>query len=130
VDTGVWLSATVGLPASLGDALRLTTGRQPQKIVRVDAGMPEPVPREWFRAPASLVLPTSDAGRVGVAALVVRPDRRTCHLLVDGTYMWPDDAGNALRALERIVQAHVEQWLPPRALWSAPAERLLGDEIR
>jgi hypothetical protein len=59
----------------------------------------------------------------------LRPNRRTSQLVVTGVHNWPDDHRGALRSLERLVQAHAGQWMAPRALWSAPAESLLSDEV-
>jgi hypothetical protein len=75
-----------------------------------------------------LALP-DHAGSVGVAALVLRPGGRVTQLALRGPFAWPDEQLGALRALERLIQAHVEQWTPPRGLWDVPAELALADEI-
>jgi hypothetical protein len=50
-------------------------------------------------------------------------------LIVHGPFDWPTDQRAAIRAVEQVIQAHVGQWMPSRALWSAPAEVLLPDEV-
>jgi hypothetical protein len=69
------------------------------------------------------------AARVGVAAIVLRPGARTTQLALRGPFAWPHEESDALRALERLIQAWVDQWTPARALWDAPAEAALGDEV-
>jgi hypothetical protein len=100
----------------------------PELITCADASE-SPGPATFFRAPASLTLPDSAARRVGVAALILRPDRRTSHLEIAGIYDWPSHSADAIHSLERLIQAYAGQWMPPRALWNAPAEMLLKDEV-
>ncbi|HYI14332.1 MAG TPA: hypothetical protein VEX37_03000 [Thermomicrobiales bacterium] len=120
-----WLTATIGVPHLLADAL----GTSPQTLVLIDAESTSRQTTEFFRAPAQLTLPQAGTHRVGVAALVLRPDRQTSHLAVAGMHEWPGDRDAAIRSLERLIQAHAGQWMPQRALWPAPAEVLMPDEI-
>lgn len=124
-ETTQWITATIGVPHLLADALSVSRDRM--LIADSDAGSPHQV--EFFRAPASLHLPSDEPQRVGVAALVLRPDRKTSQLIVSGVHDWPVDHKGAIRSLERLIQAHAGQWMPRRALWSAPAESLLPDEV-
>lgn len=120
-----WISARIGVPRLLPVAL----GVPPDQVVLVDADLTKTSPARFFRADASLVLPPESTRRVGVAALVLRPDRQTMHLNLSGVFDWPAECEPALRALERIIQAHVSQWMPGRPLWPATAEFLLPDEV-
>jgi hypothetical protein len=122
------VSANVGLPGELPNALAATCNLQASNLVLIeDCGVLQE--REFFRAPAKLHLPTQRS-TVGVAALVVRPGGRSTHLRLAGTFAWPDDERQILDALEAIIQTHADQWIPERSLWDAPAERILGDEVR
>lgn len=125
--TGVttWLTAMVGLPHLLGPALNTSD----ESIHAIDADNLTTHTTTFFRAPAQLTLPDLDVLRVGVAVLVARPDRRSSQLLVSGVHDWPADCDAVLRSLERLIQAYAGQWLPPRRLWSAPAETLLANEV-
>ena len=125
--TGVtrWLTATIGLPHLLADALNTS----PDSLMLVDADTTEFQPCQFFRAPAQLSLPDASASRVAVAALILRPDRRSSHLVTIGAYAWPLDRDRVMREVERLIQAHTGQWMPSHTLWTAPAESLLGDEV-
>lgn len=125
--TGVmlWLTATLGLPHLLAQALSAS----PEHVIAVDSGAPPLQPVQLFRANTQLSLPATNQIRVGVAALVLRPCRRTSHLAIGGAYTWPTDRDAVLRALERLIQANAGQWLPPLALWPGPAELLLPGEV-
>jgi hypothetical protein len=121
----VVLTAQIGLPAVLGAcAARLP---HPPAIVAIDAPGTPTVMRSFFRAPARLELPAWQAQRVAVAAAVVRPGGASIELVCVGTFAWPAGESDALRALERLILAHVDQWRPPRALWDAPAEACLPE---
>jgi hypothetical protein len=129
-DTGLpgvdcWLTATIGVPDRLAKTLDVTY----DKIVNVDSPVGLAEPMEFFRARADLTLPSDIPEHVGVAALILRPDHQTSQLIVTGVHDWPADRRGALRSLERLIQAHAGQWMPPRALWPAPAESLLPDEV-
>lgn len=125
-EVNLWLTATLGLPYLLADALSTS----PADVFTVDADRHPPQTVQFFRAPAMLSLPDDNQRRVGVAALILRPRQRTTLLAIDGIYSWPSERDAALRALERLIQAHAGQWMPSRALWDAPAESLLAAEIR
>ncbi len=120
-----WLTATIGMPDLLADAL----GASSERVTMVDADSRSCQTIEFFRASAQLTLPPLDRHTVGVAALVLRPGQRTGHLAVTDVHDWATDADGVIRSLERLVQAHAGQWMPRRALWSAPAETLLPDEV-
>lgn len=117
----------LGAPAYLPVALQLLDLPQ-REMTRLDAPEPlEPVP--FFRGPAALSMPEW-SGRTAVAALVVRPGRPTTyHLIASGPFDWPAERSLGLQAVERLLQAHVEQWAPQRALWPVPIEALLRDEM-
>ncbi|MEX2314917.1 MAG: hypothetical protein WD628_04300 [Thermomicrobiales bacterium] len=121
----LWLTATIGLPPLMAQAL----GALPEQVIAVDSNMDPLRPFQFFRATASLFLPDARQQRVGVAALVLRPDRRTSHIAISGVHEWPAERDAAIRSLERLIQGHAGQWMPSRALWSAPAEALLIDEV-
>ena len=67
---------------------------------------------------------------VGVVALVARPGGIGAQLVVRSSYNISDGMNPAVRQVEALVQSYADQWMPERALWSAPAEVLLGDEVR
>ncbi|HUG17317.1 MAG TPA: hypothetical protein VMM78_20090 [Thermomicrobiales bacterium] len=75
-------------------------------------------------------MPGGDVTRVIVAALLLRPDGRTTHLHVAGSFAWPNQMAEALAAVESLIQAHADQWFPARALWREPGELLLSGEVR
>ena len=124
-----WLTAHIGLWMHLEHALT-HAGANPQQTLVIDGNAVEPVITEFFRAPARLSLPRQDALTVGVAVLIARPGRQSSQLELAGPFSLTRDTREALRALERCIQRNVEQWLPLRALWDAPAEVRLSDEIR
>jgi hypothetical protein len=120
-----WLTARLGLPRLLAAALGVSL----DVVLSVDTPDTPPQPAIFFGAPTTLALPDRDSARVGVAALILRPGRRTSHLAIAGVHDWPSERDDALRSLERLIQAHAGQWMPTRALWNAPAEVLLPDEV-
>ena len=125
-----WLTASIGAPALLASALEMAMGRRVRSLVIVDDRRESPGTEvEFFRGPARLVLPGVAPCRVGVAALVVRPDGRTTHLVIPGVHDWPQDREHIMRSLECLVQAHAGQWLPRTALWDEPAENGLRGEV-
>lgn len=128
----VWLTPTIGAAHLLGAAIERQLAVQPTIVVIDDSSADALQEQRFFRAPATLSLPalSGAAISVGVAALVIRPDGRTTHLVVSGTFRWPDDSDLAVRALERLIQSFADQWRPARHLWQVPAEWALGDEIR
>jgi hypothetical protein len=121
-----WLTPSIGVPAQFADAIAALTGVAPDVMV-VDR--PGSVAVSFFRAPALLRLPGENAHRVGVGALVVRPSGRSAHLRVMGCYQWPQDQAAVVRALESLVQAYADQWIPDRAVWEGSAEQLLDGEV-
>jgi len=123
------LTANLGLPQLLPSALR-RVGWSDIPILPVDAESESHHVTSLFRADAHLALPADDDIRVAVAALVRRPGTRSAHLRVVGTFSWPRERDAALRGVESLIQSYVDQWMPTRALWPAPAETLLGDEVR
>jgi hypothetical protein len=124
-----WMTAMVGCPVAFRAWLREQTRDASVWFVDEDHHT-YTTHVDFFRAPARLVLPDPEARVVAVGALILRPDGKTGHLILDGPFTWPGDQHLVLRSIERIVQAHVDQWLPPRPLWSATAEQLLRDEIK
>lgn len=123
-DADLWLSATIGVPDQLAAVLAVPRDR----IVAVDQQSQNLEPRSLFRNDAALVLPPS-ARRVGVAGVILRPNHATAMLVLGGVFDWATQEPEALRAIERLIQAHVGQWMPPRALWSEPAEQRFPDEV-
>lgn len=124
-----WLSARVGcwraLPAALAAIAPVAA-----PVHRIDDAAPNEETTVFFRAPARLSLLDATPRTVGVAILVERPGRRDVQLEVVGPYTWPDESATCLRAIEAMIQRYVDQWQPARALWPAPAEVLLGREVR
>lgn len=122
----VWLAPSTGVSTNLAKALTDHGATGP--VFFIDDGQPtHSVP--FFRATAELRLP-ADPGMAGVAALVQRPGGRSLQLITRGPFRWPQERAETLRALEVIIQAHVEQWTPARQLWTGPIEDLLPDEVR
>jgi hypothetical protein len=123
-DAGLVLTARLGLPARLA---ALAEGAAQLRFVdhldeQADAAT-------FFRAPARLALPALP-GTVAVAAVILRPGGHNAQLVVDGPFDWPAEQDYVIRALERLLQHYPEQWFPDAALWSAPAEVLLAEEVR
>lgn len=141
-----WFTVRTGYPHLLVEALSLM-GVDRGPVATVD-GNPATTRFPFFRAPAGLALaphhvdpqtsniPTTggiEAGRcrtVGVVALVARPGGSGAQLIVRGPYQLSGGVNPALRQLESLIQSYANQWMPERALWAAPAEVLLGDEVR
>jgi hypothetical protein len=118
------LTARVGLPARLSALL------EPETRLRfVDHLDEQAAAVTFFRAPARLALPALP-GNMAVAAVILRPGGRDAQLVVDGPFDWPAEQDEVVWALERLLQRFPEQWFPDAALWAAPAEVLLADEIR
>lgn len=124
-DNVTWLSLRIGLPHLLARALDAGTDR----VHYVDADGDNCRPRRFFGASAMILEPDIPECTVGVAALVLRPDRRTTHLAISGTHDWPAERDEVFKSLERLVQMHAGQWMPSRPLWTAPAESLLPEEV-
>lgn len=110
-----WLTLRVGVPDRLHAALHmrdLDAGAAPI-LLELDArgaGLNEP-PFSLFGVPLRDV--TTDAAMahtVGVAALVLRPDMRTAHLLTMGPWDVSHATPDVLRALQRLVREHLAQW--------------------
>jgi len=123
----VILTANLGLPTLLNDI----TARLPESaaVVHVDAANGAVSRRDFFRAPAHLVLPEWSPSRVVVAVVVRRPGGKSAELICSRCYDWPEEVNCALKALERFILAYVDQWRPPRALWHGPAEELLPEVL-
>lgn len=124
----LWIAPALGYPHLLPGALARNGSLSPE-IITVDDGDGD-AERSFFRAPASLRLNRTSSGITGVAALVARPAGGGAQLILRGPFTLPDDLSLALRELESLIQSYADQWMPTRALWGAPAERLLGDEVR
>lgn len=123
-----WITASIGLPDNLGAALR-EAGLPNNDVVFVDRHDGQLQPVLFFREQATLTLASRAAQTVGVAALIVRPGGTSQQLIVRGPFDWGSGPTDALRALEEIIQAHIDQWMPQIRLWPAPAEILFPDEI-
>ena len=110
-----WLTLSIGVPDRLDDALRackLDAGTAPMPL-EWDAILDEPVASSLslFGVPLrELCSDGSSTFTVGVAALVLRPDMRTAHLITMGPWDASGDAPDVLRALQRLVREHVAQW--------------------
>lgn len=128
-DVDIWLTATLGLHTRLEHALAEAT-RSTAPVMLIDDPVADAATVLFFRATASLVLPDDRERLVGVAGLVTRPGRRDTQLNIEGTFAWPLERDEVLRCLERLVQRDAGQWVSRRALWDAPAEVMLSDEVR
>ena len=130
IDTAIdiWLTATIGLHRDLPDALQGAYA-QNAEILRIDEPSASMTTTSFFRADAAISLPPVAGATIGVAGLVARPGRTDAHLVIAGPFQWPNQQRAAIRALERLIQQHVDQWMPPHALWQAPAEKLLPGEV-
>lgn len=124
-----WITTSIGLPRNLGAALR-EAGLPANDVIFIDRRDGRLQPAVFFRDQATLALPSRATGTVGVAALVARPRATSQQLMVRGPFDWGTERKAVLRALEEIVQAHVEQWMPESRLWTVPAETAFPDEIR
>jgi hypothetical protein len=123
-----WISAGVGLPERLQAVLERHSGAA-VRVTLVD-GLEPDTEALLFRGLAQLVLPDATPRRIGVAALVLRPGGGSAQLNVTGAFDWPDEVGQALEAVERLIQPFASQWLPRRTLWQARVEEALPGEIR
>lgn len=123
-----WISTSIGLPNELTSALR--DGKLPDaNITFIDRRDAHSQPVTFFRDQATLSLPAHTTGAVGVAALIVRPGGASRQLIVRGPFDWRTERKTALRAIETIIQAHAEQWMPESRLWVAPAENILLEKV-
>jgi hypothetical protein len=122
------LTASLGVPDLLSDALQSAGVDHRSMPLRVDAGNGSST-AELFRATAHLTLPDDSPRSVIAASLVLRPGGRDTQLNVIGPFDWPTDRPAALRAIELMIQAYVDQWIAPRQLWDLPAEEVLKGEI-
>lgn len=123
----VILTTTLGLPDLLPSALQ-RSGWPNVPIISVDCG--DPTQRaDFFRSDALLVLPEPNDTNVAVTALVLRPGGRSAHLRHAGSFVWPSQRHETLSAIETLIQAYADQWMPTRSLWPAPAEVMLEDEV-
>jgi hypothetical protein len=117
------LTATIGLPVVVG-GIAASLASHPVLIV-ADADAPGRTNAILFRAPAGLRLPNYDVSRLAVAGAILRPGGTTIDIVSHGPFHWPAERDSALAALEDVVRANVAQWMPPVALWEAPAQDLL-----
>lgn len=122
-----WISTSIGLPEDLRGALR-ETGLPDSGITFIDRRDVPLQPAVFFRGQASLCLPAG-INTVGVAALIARPGGASQQLIVRGPFHGKAQYKAALRALEEIIQAHAEQWMPKSRLWVVPAEVIFRDEF-
>ena len=123
-----WISTSIGLPGDLRDALR-EAGLPHGNITCIDRSDGQLQPAVFFRDQADLSLPVHATVTVGVAALVMRPGGASQQLIVRGPFRWSAERKAALLALEEIIQAHAEQWMPKSRLWIVPAEVVFPDEF-
>jgi hypothetical protein len=120
------LTAHLGAHELLGRALSYPD----DTIARIDAFSPSYAEHIFFGSDAQLALPDETPRSVMVAALLFRPGNRSTHLSIEGIFDWPSQRNAAVSAIEDLIQSYADQWSAPRALWRAPAEELLPDEIR
>jgi hypothetical protein len=125
VDT--WITTSIGLPNRLDAALR-REGLPVRDVIFIDRRDSQLQPAVFFRDQAELSLPSRATGTVGVAALIMRPRASSQQLIVRGPFDWKTGRKDALRALEEVIQAHVEQWMPESRLWIVPVEAVFPDE--
>lgn len=124
----MWLVATLGAVPWYQAALQqISSASLPLRFI--DTDIPITQPAAFFRGPATLMLDIPDDATVGVASVVLRHGGHDLHVIIDGAFAWPADRDRGLRAMERLIQRDVDQWMPQRALWSQPVEVILGDEI-
>lgn len=109
---------------ALGDA-----NMQVKRLLAIDKPAESASEVCFFRGPARLALPSDEPQTVGVAGLIVRPYGRSVQLIVRGPFEWPAERGAVIRALEALIQAHVEHWTPAVQLWDVPAEVAIPDEV-
>jgi hypothetical protein len=123
------LTANIGLPKHLPTALKRAEWGD-LAVIAIDDPRLEAQTATFFRSSAQLVLPTSHNLKVSVCGLILRPGARSVHLRVSQTFRWPEQRLYTIGAIETLIQAYADQWMPQRALWPAPAEQLLVGEIR
>jgi hypothetical protein len=128
IEIDTWLAPSVGFPEELPAALD-GAGYADRRIYFIDGGAGEKREAMFFRSRANLTLPGHNIRQVGVAAFIERPGGGSRQLIVRGPFPWAIDGADALRAVETIIQAHVEQWIPGAQLWPVPAEVSLAGEI-
>lgn len=121
------ITATVGLPEHLHDMLRQAIGGNLLSFICID-GVGHATESPFFRSPARLILPEGER-RVIVAAAIARPGGRATQLCISPAMTWPTQRADILGEVEGIIRDYVDQWVPPRALWSAPVEVTLADEV-
>lgn len=124
----IWLVASLGAVPWYREALQQVCGTN-LSLCWIDAADSDTQPEALFRGPAMLALDISEQAQVGVASVVLRPGGHDLQVNVEGAFVWPTDRYHALRAMERLIQRDVDQWMPLRALWTMPADATLGDEI-
>ncbi len=123
-----WISASIGLPGALGNALR-EAGLPSDNITIIDRRAGQLQPAVFFRDQADLSLPARVTGTVGVAALIVRPGGASQQLIVRGPFQLSTERKAVLKTVEEIIQAHAEQWMPELRLWTAPAEAVFPNDV-
>jgi len=122
INVTLWLAPSVGDISDIGIALSSNS-----PVLQIDRGTGHTRNVNFFGAPARLTLPGSENQNIGIAALVIRPGRKSGLLITRGPFTWPDQKQEVVRELEAIIQAHAEQWQPAVQLWPAAAETLLQD---
>lgn len=110
-----WLTLHIGVPDRLHAALRacdLGSDAAPTftEAVMTHGDLTDPLP-SLFGVPLldSMSL-RGGAGSVGVAALVLRPNMRSAHLVTLGSWDEPTAVPDVLQALQRLVREHLAQW--------------------
>lgn len=126
VDT--WITVSIGLPENLAAALG-KAGLPNNDVVCIDRQGSQLQPALFFREQAAISFAPRVTKTLGVAALILRPGGKSQQLIVRGPFDGVSGRKDALRALETIIQAHVDQWMPTVRLWPVPAEILFPDEI-
>lgn len=124
----VWLVATLGAVPWYRQALQQVVNAD-RPLACVDGHHADRRAFTFFRGPATLSLDIPDHAGVGVASVVLRPGGHDLQVHIAGPFTWATEADEVLRALERLIQRDVDQWMPPRGLWLEPAEATLGSEI-
>lgn len=123
------LTAHIGAHDSLARAIGTAGDVEPPRVVMIDGEGCLLEEHEFFHAPALLNVPPNETLTVLVAGLVLRPDGASTHLQIEGCFNWPGEKCQAIQAAESLVSTYGDQWLPPRMLWTEPAESLLAGEI-
>ncbi len=117
-----WLTAALGCPEVIHNLATDHPSRP--TVIPVDQIPHANATANLFRAAATLHLPIGNQDVVVIAA-IVRPGGRGIAILWKGPFQWPERQADALRAIERLIQAHAGQWRPPGNIWAGGAEDVL-----